>query len=230
MVPEATLYNVDIGSGEGIGAVFGRGEFAGRMRIKLPPLKKSFFGIGGKGGRTRTQQQIEESLRKKYQDIPDVVDHLEKMQADIVDNVGLFLGQPEGQQGLPSQIQQVMESRESAAMRRYAINVLVDRSGLAGAPVVFEDKPAFVDLVGRIEHESEFGSLVTNFNLIRAGSLHQANGGYLVLDAQKLRSVTVPVGLAHIETAIEECIAGKSAALMGHRKVARTSPVAGPPL
>ena len=69
-VPEATLHNVDIGSGEGIGAVFGRGEFAGRMRIKLPPLKKSFFGFGGTGGRTRTQQQIEEALRKKYRDIP----------------------------------------------------------------------------------------------------------------------------------------------------------------
>ncbi len=69
-VPEATLYNVDIGSGEGIGAVFGRGEFAGRMRIKLPPLKKSFFGFEFGGGRKRTQQQIEEGLRKKYGDIP----------------------------------------------------------------------------------------------------------------------------------------------------------------
>jgi HAE1 family hydrophobic/amphiphilic exporter-1 len=69
-VPEATLYSVDIGSGEGIGAVFGRGEFAGRMRIKLPPLKKRFFGFGGAGGRQRTQEQIEEALRSKYRDIP----------------------------------------------------------------------------------------------------------------------------------------------------------------
>jgi lon-related putative ATP-dependent protease len=81
-----------------------------------------------------------------------------------------------------------VESKESAAMRRYTINVLVDRSEEQGAPVVFADKPSFVELIGRIEHESEFGSLVTNFSLIRPGALHRANGGYLVLDAQKLLS------------------------------------------
>jgi predicted ATP-dependent protease len=119
--------------------------------------------------------------------VPAVVEHLQKMRNDIVDNVGLFLKPADGQ-GVPAQLQQVMESRESAAMRRYAINVLVDRSEERGAPIVFEDKPSFVELVGRIEHESEFGSLVTNFNLIRPGALHRANGGYLVLDAEKVLS------------------------------------------
>jgi len=73
-------------------------------------------------------------------------------------------------------------------MRRYAINVLVDRSDCEGAPVVFEDKPSFAELIGKIEHEAEFGTLMTNFNLIRAGALHRANGGYLVMDVIKVLS------------------------------------------
>ncbi len=71
-------------------------------------------------------------------------------------------------------------------MQRYAINVIIDHTDANGAPVVFEDHPKFPYLIGRIEHVSEMGTLVTNFNLIRAGSLHRANGGYLVLDAGKL--------------------------------------------
>jgi lon-related putative ATP-dependent protease len=117
-----------------------------------------------------------------------------------VDNVSLFLRPADGQE-VPAPLQQTMESRESAAMRRYTINVLVDRSDEQGAPVVFTDKPSFVELIGRIEHESEFGSLVTNFSLIRAGALHRANGGYLVLDADKL--LTYPLAWDGLKRALK---------------------------
>jgi len=152
---------------------------AREMREKMRQMERDVAGLAVTG--------LVDELVLKYQDIPDVVEHLEKMQSDIVDNVGLFLHPQEGQ-GAPAQIQQVIESKESAAMRRYSVNVLVDRSELKGAPVVFEDKPSFVELIGRIEHESEFGSLITNFSLIRPGALHRANGGYLVLDAARLLS------------------------------------------
>jgi lon-related putative ATP-dependent protease len=152
---------------------------AREMRHKIRNLERDVAGMAVSG--------LLDELIQKYQDIPAVVEYLEKMQSDILDNVGLFLRPADGG-GMPVQIQQVMESKESAAMRRYSINVLVDRGGAEGAPVVFEDKPGFVELIGRIEHESEFGSLVTNFSLIRPGALHRANGGYLVLDAAKLLS------------------------------------------
>ena len=54
------------------------------------------------------------------------------------------------------------------------------------APVVFEDNPTYQNLVGRIEHRAEFGAIVTDFTQIRAGSLHRANGGYLVVEAEAL--------------------------------------------
>jgi len=71
---------------------------------------------------------------------------------------------------------------------RYLVNVLVDRSALTGAPVVYADQPTYPDLVGRVEHVSQFGALVTDFTLIKPGALHRANGGYLVLDAMKVFS------------------------------------------
>jgi len=150
---------------------------AREMRQKMRSLERDVASMAVTG--------LLDELMQKYQDVPAVVEHLGHMQNDIVENVSLFLRPSDGQE-VPAPIQQVMESKESAAMRRYSINVLVDRGEDEGAPVVFADKPSFADLIGRIEHESEFGSLVTNFSLIRAGALHRANGGYLVLDAEKL--------------------------------------------
>jgi lon-related putative ATP-dependent protease len=150
---------------------------AREMRQKIRRLEREVASMAVTG--------LVDELVQKYQDIPVVVEHLHKMQNDIVDNVSLFLRPADGQ-GMPVPVQQMAESRESAAMRRYSINVLVDRDAASGAPVVFEDKPSFADLIGRVEHESEFGSLVTNFTLIRPGALHRANGGFLILDAEKL--------------------------------------------
>lgn len=64
---------------------------------------------------------------------------------------------------------------------RYDVNVLVDNSQTVGAPVVVEDHPTYTNLLGCLERESEMGALVTDFTLIKAGSLHRANGGYLIL-------------------------------------------------
>ena len=64
------------------------------------------------------------------------------------------------------------------------MNVLVDSSQNEGAPVVFEEHPHYHNLMGRIDYASSLGSLVTNFSLIKAGALHKANGGYLVLQAR----------------------------------------------
>jgi lon-related putative ATP-dependent protease len=71
-------------------------------------------------------------------------------------------------------------------VRRYQANVLVDHRDAAGAPVVYEENPTYDNLIGRIEHRAELGALVTDFSLIRAGGIHRANGGYLVLEAHRL--------------------------------------------
>ncbi len=152
---------------------------ARKMRQKIRKLEHDVAGLAVTG--------LVDELKQKYQNIPVVVEHLKRMQTDIVDNVGLFLSSSDGP-GLPAQMKEILRSREPGAMRRYAINVLVDQSDCEGAPVVFEDNPSFAELIGKIEHEAEFGTLMTNFNLIRAGALHRANGGYLVMDVTKVLS------------------------------------------
>ena len=71
-------------------------------------------------------------------------------------------------------------------LRRYTINVVVDHSQQQGAPVIFESNPTYGNLLGRIEHRAEFGALVTDFTMIKAGCLHRANGGYLVVEVPGL--------------------------------------------
>ena len=69
---------------------------------------------------------------------------------------------------------------------RYDINLFVDNAETAGAPIVFEDHPTLPNLMGAIEREAEMGALVTDFTLIKSGSIHRANGGYLVLHMEDL--------------------------------------------
>ena len=66
-------------------------------------------------------------------------------------------------------------------LARYEINLFVDNAGIHGAPLVSCDHPTTAHLMGNIERESEMGALVTDFSLIKAGMIHKANGGYLIL-------------------------------------------------
>lgn len=125
-----------------------------------------------------------EDLRRSYADLPPVLDYLAAVEHDILENVDDFLqpARPDGE-GSGSLVQL---GAEAPSFRRYRVNVVVDHSATKGAPVVFEDHPTHQTLVGRIEHMSRFGALMTDFNLLVPGALHRANGGYLVLDVEQL--------------------------------------------
>ncbi len=126
-----------------------------------------------------------DEVRNRWAELPQVATYLQEVGRDVVENVHEFLASPEsGEDGLAPQIRKLLA--EGPALRRYAINVLVDRTGLSGAPVVYEDLPSHAGLVGRIEHRAHFGALWTDFTLVRAGALHRANGGYLVVDVRRL--------------------------------------------
>ena len=70
--------------------------------------------------------------------------------------------------------------------RRYGVNVLITDHNQQGAAVINESHPTLANLLGHIEHLSDLGALVTDFTLIKPGTLHRANGGYIVIDARKL--------------------------------------------
>lgn len=122
-----------------------------------------------------------DELRQKYKDLPGVLAYFDEVRDDILDNVNQFRADPKEEATLPFP----MPRSRGQLLKRYAVNVLVDNSGLKGAPVVMELNPTYNNLFGRIENEAQFGTLVTDFTLIRQGSIHRANGGYLVLPIEE---------------------------------------------
>jgi lon-related putative ATP-dependent protease len=125
-----------------------------------------------------------DELTEKYSEFPKIVEHLGNVQNDIVENAEQFL--PQADQESPQIMQAMQRQSRDQALRRYKVNVLVDNSDTEGAPVIYEDNPTYQNLVGRIEHQAQMGALTTDFTLIKPGSLHKANGGYLILDIRKV--------------------------------------------
>jgi lon-related putative ATP-dependent protease len=126
-------------------------------------------------------------LQSDYGEFPQVLEYLNAVQMDVVDNASRFIEPDEGSEK-PSE-GQPMTSRGTpgaSLMRRYKVNLLVDNQNLEGAPVIIEENPTYQNLIGRVEQMARMGALLTDFTLIKPGSLHQANGGYLVLDARKV--------------------------------------------
>ena len=126
-------------------------------------------------------------IRAGYSDLPEVTKYLDAIETDVKENADDFLAPAAPPSDVPVPAP-VIAAIEDARFRRYGVNLFVDNSGQRGAPVIYEDNPTHQTLVGRIEHLARFGALLTDFNLLAPGALHRANGGYLILDAQKLLS------------------------------------------
>ncbi len=125
-----------------------------------------------------------EELKEKYSQFPQVVDYLKEVEQDIIENFGQFQSEPRTSDSDPTATMQRLVQEQ--ALRKYEVNVLVDNSGLRGAPVILELNPTFNYLFGRIEKEAQFGASYTDFTMIKSGSLHRANGGYLVVRIEDL--------------------------------------------
>ena len=122
-----------------------------------------------------------ETLQEKYEDNSDIVAYLDQVVKNIVENISQFIEEP----AAPS-TPFPMEWLKELPFRKYEVNVIVDNRDLKGAPVVIENNPTYPNLFGRIEKEAQFGVLSTDFTMIRGGSLHRANGGYLVIPMEEL--------------------------------------------
>ena len=137
-------------------------------------------------------------LREMFAGLPSVVSYLASVERDVIENAQTILsaltssdhpGLQQEQQGQGGQAQPGDGAAAATQfLRRYAVNVLVEQGQSRGAPVVECDFPAHGNLMGRIEHVAQFGTLTTDHTLIKQGDLHRANGGYLLVDARKLLS------------------------------------------
>ncbi|MEZ5100891.1 MAG: ATP-binding protein [Thermoleophilia bacterium] len=118
-------------------------------------------------------------VRDQFADEPAIVAHLDALEADVPTRLGDFRPDADGE--LPGPLAALQSAERGERLARYRVNVLIDRTGTTGAPVVYERNPTYVNLMGRVEYRAAFGTMVTDFRQIRPGAIHRANGGFLLL-------------------------------------------------
>lgn len=116
-----------------------------------------------------------EEVKKQYQEVEQTQEYFDNLEEDIIDNFSQFRDLEKEEEGKTKEI-----------FRRYDINVIVDNANREGAPVILESYPSYHNLIGRIEHRIIMGASETDFTLIRAGALHKANGGYLLIPVRDM--------------------------------------------
>jgi lon-related putative ATP-dependent protease len=143
-----------------------------RARIKQLNREMATYAVGA----------LIEELKHGYAQQPEVLAYLDQVEGDVLENIDEFRRPPEAETNILG-----LHVGEPPTFRRYQVNVIVgDKRDGPGAPVVIEDNPTYPNLLGRVEYVARLGMLVTDFALIKAGALHRANGGYLLIDAYKL--------------------------------------------
>ncbi len=118
------------------------------------------------------------ALRERYADLPAVLAFFDAVAGDILMRGAGWRDPEDDDEDAPE-----AAGSDDGRFHRYSVSLLVDHAATEGAPVVWEDNPGYGNLVGRLEHVAQEGALLTHFSLIRAGALHRASGGYLVMDA-----------------------------------------------
>lgn len=143
-----------------------------------------------------TVGHVVDELKARYADQEEVGEYLEEVRSDIIERVEEFKQEDQPiPEGAPVPV---------SPFQRYLVNLLVDNSRQEGAPVVVEPNPTYANLIGRIEHEVRLGTAVTDFTMLKAGALHRANGGYLVLRARDV--LADPFAWQALKRALTDCV------------------------
>jgi len=125
---------------------------------------------------------LTDDLKLKYQSHEKIFTYLTEMTEDILEHLDDFKGQEEQAPPLPF----MRAPKNEPTFTRYAVNVLVNNKETTGAPCIYESNPTYFNLLGRLEYKFQYGVASTDFSMIKAGSLHKANGGYIVINALDL--------------------------------------------
>lgn len=134
-----------------------------------------------------------ENLRQKYKRNKGASDFLKASFKYMVENVDEFL--PDSNQNSSgnsvdddplAQLLSRMNKNEEDKFAKFKVNVIVKNTPDSGAPIVLLDHPTQGNLVGKVERVQQYGALIADFTLIKAGALHKANGGFILIDARKL--------------------------------------------
>ena len=120
-----------------------------------------------------------DEVKVKYKEIKAITTYLMDVQEDVINSLYEFREQEHADFTYEN-------GEDYFGFQHYEINLIVDNKNNSGAAVIYEDNPMHQNLLGRVEYMSQMGTQVTDYRFIKPGSLHKANGGYLIIDAQKL--------------------------------------------
>ena len=151
---------------------------------KVSDLSKSLLKEFKKLDKETTREAVKfliDEVRSKYKDSQKIIEYIDAIQEDVIDNVKDFLVKLDDANMPP-----FMSEFYTPSFTRYEVNLFVSHDKDESAPVIYEDNPIHQNLIGKVEHVSQMGTLITDFSMIKPGALHKANGGYLVLDARTL--------------------------------------------
>lgn len=146
--------------------------------------------LRGKFLKETVKDPIDE-LHVKYKGMKQANDFLRAIQHYILDNVEEFIPSTEvaaptdGEDPLSALLSKIKQPEEDK-YAKFKVNVIVKNEPDSGAPIIHLDHPTQGNLVGKVERIQQYGALLTDFSLIKAGALHQANGGFLLIDARKM--------------------------------------------
>ncbi|MCE5337014.1 MAG: AAA family ATPase [Desulfobacteraceae bacterium] len=135
--------------------------------------------------------QLIENLRERFQDEPRILEYLSLAEEDILDNIDDFKKRPEAAMSPGSPQGGPPVPPQELALRKYEVNAFIDHSETEGAPVILESNPSYANLFGVIEKQAWFGAVVTDHTMLKPGSMHRANGGYLVIKALDLLRMNI---------------------------------------
>ena len=171
----------------------------------IPRLEKEHRAAVALLNTEMAEQAVDEALDAVLQAfgaIEAIKPHLAALRTDLIDNAEIFLREGNGRQEGTFPVARA-RIHDEPAFHRYAVNVMVsnDPATLAGVPIITEPLPSLSNLIGKVDHISTMGALVTDFTLIRSGALHRANGGYLILDA--LRVLGEPLAWEALKRCLE---------------------------
>jgi len=168
---------------ERLGALItGFGERLQKLLHQFPRWRREMQGRLRQLGRDTMSLAIGhliDELKERYAGLDNVLAFLDEVLADIVEYGETLREQHGDSEGFEL-------TGDGISTQRYQVNLLVGHGETTSAPIIVEDNPTFPNLLGRVDHLAHMGTLVTNFTMIKAGALHRANGGFLMLDADKV--------------------------------------------
>ena len=123
------------------------------------------------------------NIKAQFKRNKKITKFLSDIKTDILKNISLFMADD------PADVKSNVPRQDSPApWLNYRVNLFIDNSSLEGAPVIMDSNYSYHNIFGKLEYENYYGSLKTDYTMLKPGLLHYANGGYIIFQAEDIVS------------------------------------------